>query len=216
MKAPRRSAIAFWALAALALLASHDLVWLAQVGRGEELARTLRSAGHGYWEAASLAIGAVGLAVGLGVVLRLTVLRSEATAVGARRATLPPGLRSRTVRVWSRLFAIVALGFVVQENVEHLGQHGHLIGVGALVGPEYPLALPVIGLITAVAAVLATVVSGTATALETVIAAALAALRRPPRRLVRAPLRRVLARSPILAGSSAERAPPSSMLPSIG
>jgi len=52
----------------------------------------------------------------------------------------------------------VALAFALQENIEHLAGHGHLIGLGALIGPEYPLALPVIGLVALAAAALGALV----------------------------------------------------------
>ena len=60
--------------------------------------------------------------------------------------------------LWAPLFGLVAVAFAIQENVEHLAGHGHLIGLGALGGPEYPLALPVIALVTLVAAALGAVV----------------------------------------------------------
>ena len=53
----------------------------------------------------------------------------------------------RFAAIWLRLLAVVAIGFVIQENVEHVIAHGHAPGLGALLGPEYPLALPVIGLV---------------------------------------------------------------------
>ena len=75
--------------------------------------------------------------------------------------------------IWLRLFAVVALGFVLQENVEHIISHGHAIGLGALLGPEYPLALPVIGLVTALAGSVAAAVRRTEGALLAIISAAL-------------------------------------------
>lgn len=47
---------------------------------------------------------------------------------------------------------LVAVAFALQENAEHLVGHGHGIGLGALIGPEYPLALPVLAAVTGLAA----------------------------------------------------------------
>jgi len=43
-----REPIAFWALAGIALLVSHDAIFLAQIGPGEALAQVRRTAGHEY------------------------------------------------------------------------------------------------------------------------------------------------------------------------
>lgn len=58
-----RGPICFWALAGLALLLSHDAVFAAQMGPGEALTRTLRTAGHDYWGVASVALATIGVAV---------------------------------------------------------------------------------------------------------------------------------------------------------
>ena len=92
-------------------------------------------------------------------------LRSGCAASGDGRpaSARPPMPRRPFARrfavAWLRLAAVVAVGFVIQENVEHSIIHGHAPGVGALLGPEYPLALPVIGLIGAIAASVAALVA---------------------------------------------------------
>jgi hypothetical protein len=108
---------------------------------------------------------------------------------------------------WGRLFAIVAIGFVIQESAEHFAMHGHAIGVGALIGPEYPLALPILGLVTLAAALGAVYVTGVAASLDATIAAAVRLLR-APLRITRPPLALVLPRIPVLARAAAGRAPP--------
>jgi hypothetical protein len=111
--------------------------------------------------------------------------------------------------MWLALFTVVAVGFLLQENVEHARGHGHLPGIGALVGPEYPLALPMIGLITLAGALLGAALSGAERALVVAITEALAHLvLRPPPRLMRPPVRLASALQSPLASSSAERAPP--------
>ena len=67
--------LAFWALAAVALLVSHDATWLAQTGPGEALTSALRHGGHEYWGAASAALTLVGLAAAVWAGIRLHRLR---------------------------------------------------------------------------------------------------------------------------------------------
>lgn len=204
-----RGPIAFWALAGLALLASHDAVFFAQLGPGEELVRTLRSAGHEYWTLASLALAGTALAVSLAAAIRILRLRGEARRLGASPARGTTPLGGRVLATWSRLFALVLIGFVVQESLEHLGMHGHVIGLGAVMGPEYPLAMPVIGLITLAAAVVSVLIAGAEEVLLRTIAAALrSTVGRAPRLLARPPERLDGPRIPILARLAAGRAPP--------
>lgn len=205
-----RARVAFWALAGVALLVSHDAIFLAQLGPGEELARTLRHAAHEYWGTASLALAVVGVAAALAIAIRLLRLQRRAAVLGANPVTAGRrGYLRRVARVWLALFAVVALGFVVQENLEHARAHGHLPGIGALVGPEYPLAVPMIGLITLAGGLLAAALGGAERALVTAITWALAHLvLRPPSRLMRPPVRLASPRRSPLAGRSAGRAPP--------
>ena len=212
-----RARVAFWALAGVALLVSHDAVFLAQMGPGEELVRTLRHAGHDYWGAASIGLAFLGLAAALAIGIRIIRLERRASALGARRATAgAPGYLRRVARTWLALFAVVAIGFLVQENLEHARAHSHLIATGALVGPEYPLALPTIALITLTAAFLGAAVGGAERALVAAIAEAIRHLAlRPPLRLARAPLRLGSPHRSPLAGTSAGRAPPARLVPII-
>jgi hypothetical protein len=199
--------LAPWALAGVALLVSHDLIWAVQMGPGETLATALRSAGHGYWGAASLGLTALGLLAAAGSALRLVTLGRRARRIGALSSDPPPRIR-RVAVTWARLFVVVALGFVLQENLEHGMVHGHLPMAGALIGPEYPLALPVIGAITALAAVVATAVAATERALVTAIVQALLRAARAPRSLFRRPGRLILTRVPPIVGPAAGRGPP--------
>jgi hypothetical protein len=204
-----RGPVAFWALAGITLLASHDAVFLVQLGPGEGLARVLRTAGHDYWGAASALLVGLALLAAAATAVRLARLHREARSLGAvSRMRAPLSSARRTLAIWLRLLAVVAIGFAIQENLEHLGMHGHPIGVGALVGPEYPLAMPVIGLLTLVGAALAALIVGA----ELELVDAIAALRRP---MARAP--RSIAQPPLILGprrgvrltpASAGRAPP--------
>lgn len=204
-----RGPIAFWALAATALLASHDAVFLAQVGPGSELARVLRVAGHGYWGTASVALAVIGLAAIAGALVRLRSLRRRARALGSRPTHSDGTYVARWLGAWMRLLSVVAIGFLVQENYEHLVEHGDGPGLGALLGPEYPLALPVIALITGLGALIAASVVQTEHELLAVIAVALTrSVGRGPRNVPRPPIRLPTADRSPLALAAAGRAPP--------
>jgi hypothetical protein len=202
-----RNRLAFWALAGLALFVAHDAVYLIQIGPGEALAATLRTAGHGYWGLASIVLTAVALVVGVSIWLRMRRLRRRAAGLGAARHSSGPFAR-RFVVAWLRLATVVAVGFVIQENVEHSIIHGHAPGVGALAGPEYPLALPVIGLIGAIAAAVAAIVTRTQEALVLAIEAALRRHVRPLLAGPRPPAVPAAAIGSVLAHPGAGRAPP--------
>ena len=202
----RRRALVFAAIAAVTLLVSHDAIFLVQLGPGEELARVLRSAGHDYWGAASVAIAIGAVLAAVAVARRLRRLRDRAADLEAL-AILPGGLGRRSLRTWAALFVVVAIGFVLQENAEHLVVHAHPIGFGALVGPEYPLALPIIAFLTGVAAVVVELIVGVERSLLAAIAAVLASRPRPARHL-RRPSRVVAHRSSVLSRMGASRAPP--------
>lgn len=199
--------LAFWAVAGGALFLSHDAIFLVQVGPGEALARTLREAAHGYWEWASLVLALTALGTALGAWLRIRGLRRRAAQLGAaphRWSSTP-----RLAATWLRLFVVVASGFLVQENVEHYLGHMHAPGLTVLLGTEYPLALPVIALISGAAALLATAVGGVERELLAAIAAELGRiLGRAPRDLARPPLRIAAVRLSPLALARAGRAPP--------
>jgi hypothetical protein len=209
--AEHRPRVAFWTVAAIALLVSHDATFLVQVGPGEALARALRESGHAYWGAASVVLLIIGLTAGARFGMRLLRLRRQAHALAVEApAVHRTAWLRRAGANWARLASIVALGFVIQENVEHVISHGHAPGLGALVGPESPLALPVIVAITLLAALLATAIRVVERQL---VAGILAAMRRPlgraPRSLPRATPRILVRLSSPIARSVAGRAPPS-------
>jgi hypothetical protein len=204
---PRR--LAFWAAAATALLVSHDAVFLIQLGPGEALVRALREAGHAYWGAASLGIALLAIAGGIVAGARVSSLRRRARALGADPIKRPGGLGRRWIGAWAPLLATVAIGFLVQENVEHFIGHNHAPGLGALMGPEYPLALPIIGLITAFAALMLAAIRHVEHVLFASIAVALRRFTtRPPRAMLRPPLRVAVPAASPMAGARAGRAPP--------
>jgi hypothetical protein len=203
-----RGPMSFWALAGAALLVSHDAVYLVQTGPGEPLAAALRTASHDYWGAASLGLIAVTLLAGAASLVRLALLRHEAAALGATRRP-QRGRLGHLLAIWVRLAALVVVGFAIQENVEHFITHGHLIGSAALVGPEYPLALPALGIVSLVAALAAALIVTSERALVAAIRVAMAAAHRPERRVSRPPQRLPGLSGSVLARYRAGRAPPS-------
>jgi hypothetical protein len=203
-----RGRAAFWAAAGVALLASHDAVFIAQDGPDAGLAQVVLGAAHEYWTPASLILLAIGVVVAIAANRRLRALRWRARTLGAAPLRAAPFGR-RAVRAGALLFAVVAIGFLLQENAEHYIAHGHLIGLGALIGPEYPLALPVIAVMTAVGGVVVGLFGGAVERLAVAIAEALANLRhRPQRRISLGTIALVLPREPVLARAGAGRAPP--------
>jgi hypothetical protein len=205
--------LAFWALAGLALLVSHDAVWLVQLGPGEGLAAALRSGGHGYWGGASGVIALLGLIAGLAIVRRLSRLRR---AAGEPDAAAEVRVRAssylvRSMGAWPRLLILVLVGFTLQENFEHALTHGHTPGLSALIGSEHPLAVPVIAVITLIASLLASIVLVAEEVLLTIIRR-LRSTRRAPRRLLR-PVLNSGRPSTSRARAHAGRAPPGLVVP---
>jgi hypothetical protein len=205
--------LAFWALAALALLVSHDAIWLVQLGPGEGLAAALRSGGHGYWGGASGAMAVLGLVAVVAIVRRLSRLRRCAGELGSGRgvSVRASSYLARASGAWPRLLVLVLIGFTLQENVEHALTHGHTLGLGVLLGPEHPLAVPVIATITLIGSLLASIVL--------VVEDALLAIIRDIDSRDRAPLRLIRPAStlgrPSLSRSRAHagRAPPALLVP---
>jgi hypothetical protein len=171
----------FWLAAGFALLIAHDATFAVQVGPGQALTRALREAGHGYWGLAS-ALLIAGAAIGAAVwIVRMAVLARRASGSPAGHGS-GSSWRQRAAAHWIRLFVLVALAFAVQENAEHFLSHGHVIGVGALIGAEYPLAMPVLALVTGLAAAVIALAREHEAALLARIAAAPARVR-PLRRI---------------------------------
>ena len=211
--APRgRRNIAFWLVAAACLVAAHDLIYAVQLGPGRALADTLRVAGHGYWPLLSAAIAGGAIALVARTAWRIHGLRRRAR--GLRGPTAPRRGIGPVVRTWSRLLLVVGLAFVVQENVEHFVSHNHAPLLGALGGPEYPLALPVLAAITLLGALLASLVRDRERVLLARIAAGAAWSARDLAPFVRHPLRTRAPRlDPVPDPPDLSRAPPLGVAP---
>ncbi len=156
-------AIRFALLGLVSLGVAHDAIFAAQYGFGGTFARAMQAGGHdGYWPIFSTLVVIAATVLGLRAAVRLGRPRRTDDLGHAGPAPSSAGSERGYVRelvgLWSALFVAVTMVFTVQENIEHLVGHGHLIGLGALSGPEYPLALPVIGLVSLIAATLGALV----------------------------------------------------------
>jgi hypothetical protein len=200
----------FWVLVAVTHLVSHDAVWLMQTGPAAGVAAELRRVGHGYWGAVSVTILLIGAVTLAATAWRLAVLRRRAREVGPMSSARRPRWNARRLGItWLRVAGIVLLVFAVQENVEHFVAHGHVLAGGALLGPEYPLAIPAIAAISAVAALVVVALTAVEKRLEQHIAQVLRSERaRPPQRVDRPSMRVVVRRLSTLVGTDAGRAPP--------
>lgn len=201
--------------AGVALLVSHDAVFLVQLGPGHELSAALRGGGHAYWSMATAILLAAG-ASGAGIwFARIRALRRLAADAGEARSRATPldTWRRRAISHWIRLFAVLLVVFALQENAEHVLTHGHAIGLGALFGPEYPLALPVLAIVASLTAALTAAVRHREVELLDRIRSAAARLRRAPRALLPwRPVRRQMRYATLMAVHRALRAPPRGIL----
>jgi hypothetical protein len=136
-------------LAVVALLVAHDVIFLAEYGDGPAFARAMSEGGHdGYW--LPFTVGAI-LAGGVLLLRSLTTvsrLRAQASQVGWLEELPAPSYSSELFGIWRVLFPLVAVLFALQENLEHLAVGGQFLGLEALVGPDNPLAVPVIAHVT--------------------------------------------------------------------
>jgi hypothetical protein len=147
-------------LATVGLFIGHTAVYLVQYGPGSTFARAMSTGNHdGYWLGFVIVATTGTVVLALRTVVRFWFLRSAAgQAPGPDQpdplaaASVAPSYRAVTVSLARILVPVLILGYAIQENLEHILGHGHVLGVGALVGPENPLAIPVL---TAVALVLA-------------------------------------------------------------
>jgi hypothetical protein len=199
--------VARWLVMGLVLLIAHDAVFIVQHGPGRGLTAALQASGHGYWTVLSVLLVIGGLAAAGLWLGRLALLRRAAGAAPGRRRTERSWLR-RGLGDWPRILLLVATVFVLQENAEHFLAHGHVIGLGALAGPEYPLAMPVLAFISGLAGLVLAAFRHKEAELLRRLHAALARPR--PDRGDQAPRAAAptLYRGPLIASNRALRAPP--------
>jgi hypothetical protein len=167
----------FVAMAAVALVTAHNLVFVLAYGAasGEALARS----GHGDpWTDAVLVV--LGAGAGL-LATALWRLRQLGLHVGALARAVPEpeaavtGFGRGLAGLWARLTIVTALLFLVQENAEHLQAGEALPGLGVLGSSEYPNALLVIAGVALVVALVGTLIRWR----RAILIARFAAARRP-------------------------------------
>ena len=170
-------------LTVVALLMAHTAIFAAQYGTGDEFARAMSASGHDVWWApASLAVLAIGFILVVqtaGGLAHLEMRARRTTPAGSLRHADQPPIWSTIGSIWRRLLPLVTVLFLIQENIEHLLSQGHLLGLEALGGPEDPLALPILALVTLVLAVLGALVRWRVSVLRARTTAIADATRRP-------------------------------------
>jgi hypothetical protein len=151
-------------LAVVGLFVGHTAVYLAQYGPGRSFAVAMTSGNHdGYWLAFIVVATTGATVLALRTAVRLWCLRSAARQVHEvdprRPDALPAPSYRRVVGQLARILVpVLILGYAVQENLEHIVGHGHVLGLGALVGPENPLALPVLSVVAVALAAVGAIV----------------------------------------------------------
>jgi len=165
----RLHVLRFTLLSLGALLIGHQAVYLAQYGDGAALTAAMTSGGHdGYWGTFTTVALSGLLLLLLRAGWRVLELRRDAAALPAAPRVVPEmhGYPRELLRLWPPLFGTVAVAFLIQENIEHLGMQGHLAGFSPLVSAQAALALPILGLVTLAFAVVGALVRWRIAALE--------------------------------------------------
>lgn len=221
------AALRFGLLALACLGLAHEAVFAAEHGVGAGFAQAMSAGGHdGYWPIFSVVVVSAVTLLGLAAAVRLGRLGAAGWRPAGRRGVGVRGslagvavrrpmraYRQELRALWLPLLGLTATAFTVQENLEHFAGHHHLIGLGALAGPEYPLALPAIALVTLAAAALGALVRWRIAVLEARVAGRLH-VARPRGDAARRPAVRwldvasILAHARFLTRLDAGRAPP--------
>jgi hypothetical protein len=157
------------------LVVAHDAVFASDVGFAALFGALTRS-GHGdAWTLLSVAgLGGAAL-IAIALIVRLVLLRREIARLqqtrGGTNVRAAFGFRpdvAEVRRLWPRLFLAIALGFLVQENVEAIFGGGHAAGLEPLLG-AHPLAVPVLLILTLAMAALGALVRRHTRALEQLV-----------------------------------------------
>src|SRR5689334_2063490 len=163
------------ALTLAAVAVSHHLVYLLAYGAGAGYAGAMTQRGHdAYWTEFLVVVGGAVLVTSIAAARQLVRLRRQAAGLGPSAAD--PGVRhlaSRFLRRFVIVTLLAAAAFLVQENLELLAAGHAMPGLGVVTG-DHVIALPVIGLVAAVIALVRALVEWRRDVL-------LARLRRPVR-----------------------------------
>lgn len=138
------AAARFVTLVLACLLVAHTTIFIARYGTGPAFAAAMTAEGHdAYWPAFLLVVGGGSAVLAVSAVRRLRVLAGRAPRRRRSADGTPlPAFGDELKRLWPNIFGATTLGYVLQENIEHLAAHGHLPGAGVLWGAEGSFALP--------------------------------------------------------------------------
>lgn len=180
-------AMRFAILAAVALLVGHDAVYVTSYGAAADFASAMRDGGHdAYWTVYSLAVAAGAMLIlaraGIPLVRLSRGLEDDAEAAGGAppavvEAVVPYRRELRSLA--TRLLPTVLVGFLLQENLEHVLGHGHIVGLAPLLGQEQPFALPVIAAVVVLVAAIGALVRWRIRTLSARLAARVRSVRHP-------------------------------------
>lgn len=153
------------ALLPLVAVLGHAAIYGVRFGFGGGFAAAMTRGNHdGWWTLVAVAVilvAALVVAIEVGRVVRLS-LRAGSGAGPRRRASPTAAERFGYLREWTTLWALLfpaaAAIFVLQEDLEHraMGAAGH--GLSVLFGPEHPLALPILALVSGAIAAIAALI----------------------------------------------------------
>ena len=147
-----RAAIRVPVLVLFGVLIAHDATYALQYGLGAANDDAIAASAHQYWagfSALAVLCAAVTLAAAVAGILRLRRALRGLPEAGPSRV---PHYAAEARRLWPRLFVVVTLAFLAQENVEHIAAGLPAPGLWAIAAPHYTFAIPVIAVSTALLA----------------------------------------------------------------
>ena len=159
------------------LVIGHEVAYHVHHGAGAEFDARMTALGHdAFWPAFALLALSGAIVLGLLAAARLLRLWLRIRALSA--PPQPAGNRAGSyrrslARIWAIVFPATAIGFAIQENIEHAVAGAGLIGLDALGGHAYPMALPVLALVTLLVAAVGAALRWHAASLEARISRAL-------------------------------------------
>jgi len=141
------------ALFVAALAVAHEAVYFVRYPDPAHAATAMSASGHDrYWLLFLVAATAAAVLLAAWVAWRLTGGVHAAAAERASREAGSDLLRHEWLAILRRVTPAVAAAFLVQENLEHAGAHGHFEGLNVYLGPGNELSLPALLAISALVA----------------------------------------------------------------
>jgi hypothetical protein len=210
---PWRDRLRLAALAVVALVLAHDLVFLLTDGSGG-YGVALAQTGHGtQWTATVVVVAALAISLTIFGTARLISLTHEARELEGHGASVRSGrttdLAGHLVQAWLVILPVSLALFVLVENLEHLSAGLPAPGLAVLGSVEYHGVLGVFALVSLLAALVEALYRWRRDVLIARIQAARARLARRPARVARRALPWVdLRHAAIIGHRISGRAPP--------